>query len=257
MSTGPGFTSSLRYRTAPVASKAGRRPTTSAGAEPPLHHGVSQHPGARYLYLHYVPGFEPLRLAGRTGVDDVAGDERDDGTDEPDNLRDVADQFVGDGVLHHLPVHPRRQLQRVMRQAGGDGWPEDAERVAAFRPPPLAVRGLPLARGDIVAGGVAKDCRQRFLATLRSLERLADDHHNLPLRVDAARALRQHDLVARSRDAGKWLEEERGRVGHRAALQVARVVQPDADDRPRLARRQQLDLACGDALAGALGGLPK
>ena len=136
----------------------------------------------------------------------------------------------------------------VVVEAGDDRRPEDPERVAALRAPPLAVRALPFARGDIVAAGVAEDAVERLLADRAPCSRLPMTTTISPSGSTRPASRGQDDVVAGAGDAGERLEEERGRVRRRPALQVARVVQADADDGARLRGRQEADLRGGDRL---------
>src|SRR3954470_19157815 len=169
----------------------------------------------------------------RAGEDEVPGPEGDRLRQEAHVLVAPEDQVLGAGVLPELAVDPGAQLQ-VPRVGdlvgGGDPRAPRAEGVSPLGPRPLRLAPLQVAGADVVGDRVAGDAATR-----------THDDRELALVVQPP-----HDLRAAHRPAGRGarprrlLEDDR-RLGQLRALlgRVRRVVEADAEDRPRPVDRCQ------------------
>ena len=199
------------------------------------------------------PGADP---ALRAGNDDVAGQQRQDGGDVGDQLRDGGDHQLGRGVLHHLPVEPRLQCQLG---GVGDFIRRDEPRAEAagagevLAGKELAGMALPVADAALVVAGIARHVVQR-LRRRDAAAPGADHHRQLTLEVELVRDGGLDQRLAVADLAAGEAGEQRGLLRHGAAgfLHVVTVIQADADDLVRI-RNDGRELQISQGRARLLG----
>ena len=173
------------------ARQAGRQ--RSAPGRPCGLAGIAQHADALDLDLdHVTVAQEALRLAPdsdpgrRAGHDHVARFERERPRRVGDDLGHAEDHVAGVPVLERLARHGGAHAEGLWvgdLVARHQPRTERAERVEALAADPLAIAELEVARGDVVAAGVAEHVVER--GCLGDLARPApDDDSQLRLVVD-------------------------------------------------------------------------
>src|SRR5438067_5830700 len=169
------------------------------------------------------------------GGNDVAGQEGHELRDVADGLRHIEDELASRAALLGLAVHfePEGKVVHVPDLVGGgDKRAEWRERVAALALHPLpAALELEGAFRVIVVKYIPGHVLQR-LGPLDVRRAATDDDRQLHLPVDFAGVLRNDDIVVRTGDGGRRLEEEDGLIGdgHAGLAGVVPLMEPDAPD---------------------------
>src|SRR5439155_18874120 len=120
---------------------------------------VPQYANALELHLDRVAGLHGVRGAGRSRIDDVAGQQRHVVTHVARDPGDGEDQIARALRLHRLAVEPRLKQQVIVVQPRDDDRAERPEGVGRLRAEPLEVTALPIALADVVAGSDPEDVR--------------------------------------------------------------------------------------------------
>ncbi|MPL93030.1 hypothetical protein SDC9_39154 [bioreactor metagenome] len=199
-----------------------------------------------------APRAHPAR---RARDDHVTRKQRQDRRTIGDQPRDRGDEQRHIGVLHHLPVQPRLQMQRrgigdLVR--GHHPGPEGAGAGKSLARHELMRVLLPVAHRGVVVAGIARDVIER-LGLGDAPARLADDHRKLALVVELVAFERLHQRRAMA-DLAAGIAREEHRVRRLLAagfLNVVVIVQTDADDLVGVRDHRVM----GDGVEGIIGRL--
>src|SRR5450755_4387692 len=198
----------------------------------------------------------------RAGAEDVPGQQGHEPRHVAHQCRDVEDQARRVAVLFGLAVdlEPQARRPEVWKLlAGHQRWAERREAVGALPLGPLAEPfELERALRIVVVQDEARHVVQRRLE-LDIFGALADHQRQLHLPVGLVATLREHQVVVRSGDRARRLEEDDRFAGEGGAAfaRVVAIVEADADQLRRSRDRGSETRPLGHAGgARAFGGQP-
>lgn len=173
---------------------------------------------------------------GRSGEDQIAGFQGHDAGEVGDDEVNGEDELRGAGILHGVAVESEldAEVVRVLDFIGGDEFgPEGGEGIEGFAGEPLlaGLVELPIARGDVMADGVAGDACEGMLLGDAACA-FADDGDELGLVINLLAFRGELNGGAVADEGGGELGEEDGFLGdgHAGLGGVVLVVESEADD---------------------------
>jgi hypothetical protein len=147
--------------------------------------------GLRRKSAKLVTHLEASNLAeySRSSKDQITGQQRRPLTQKRNRLRNPKNHIRRIIVLHHLPIHLRRDLQRlgILNHVPRDNtWTERRPAIKALSKSPLAAAALelPVPVRDVVTHGIAEDVVER-LGLWHIGTWLANDGNELAFPVEA------------------------------------------------------------------------
>lgn len=217
-----------------------------------------EHTDAVDLHIDDVAMNERADAVRCSRGDQVSGFQRHDRADVRDELAHGEDHVARVSILARCCVHAtahaaRRWIQVCHKQR--TGW---TERIESFRPRPLAILLLQIARGHIVHARVTEDVVERVFN--RCVATALPDHDpKLGFVIDVRACGRQVDRFSRSDDRRRRLEEEQRFGGHIVAKlrSVRAIVSTDTHDFGRRDRRQQCRVGERDLFVRVPGVCPR